>query len=231
MQLSLQSQFRGNVVVIRCSGRIIASDEAHALLLEIEKHTLETKRFVLQLEHVSFLDSGGLGTLVRLVGTLRAARGDLKLCQLSPFLKKVFETTNLSGVFHVYESEKEAIDAFSQRQQHPQASLHPSKRKVLCVESSGDLLAYLSALLKRSGYDVFTTKNLADATTFVNAAKPALVICGPSAQTNGPLFERFRVRHPNLELLLLPLDFQATEACEASLNLLDRIRVLFHPQP
>jgi len=157
--------------------------------------------------------------------------GDLKLCQLSPFLKKVFETTNLSGVFHVYESEKEAIDAFSQRQQHPQASLHPSKRKVLCVESSGDLLAYLSALLKRSGYDVFTTKNLADATTFVNAAKPALVICGPSAQTNGPLFERFRVRHPNLELLLLPLDFQATEACEASLNLLDRIRVLFHPQP
>jgi stage II sporulation protein AA (anti-sigma F factor antagonist) len=231
VQLSLQSQFRGNVVVIRCSGRIIASDEAHALLLEIEKHTLETKRFVLQLEHVSFLDSGGLGTLVRLVGTLRAARGDLKLCQLSPFLKKVFETTNLSGVFHVYESEKEAIDAFSQRQQHPQASLHPSKRKVLCVESSGDLLAYLSALLKRSGYDVFTTKNLADATTFVNAAKPALVICGPSAQTNGPLFERFRVRHPNLELLLLPLDFQATEACEASLNLLDRIRVLFHPQP
>jgi stage II sporulation protein AA (anti-sigma F factor antagonist) len=231
VQLSLQSQFRGNVVVIRCSGRIIASDEAHALLLEIEKHTLETKRFVLQLEHVSFLDSGGLGTLVRLVGTLRAARGDLKLCQLSPFLKKVFETTNLSGVFHVYESEKEAIDAFSQRQQHPQASLHPSKRKVLCVESSGDLLAYLSALLNRSGYDVFTTKNLADATTFVNAAKPALVICGPSAQTNGPLFERFRVRHPNLELLLLPLDFQATEACEASLNLLDRIRVLFHPQP
>jgi stage II sporulation protein AA (anti-sigma F factor antagonist) len=231
VQLSLQSQFRGNVVVIRCSGRVTARDEAHALLLEVEKHTLETKRFVLQLEHVSFLDSGGLGTLVRLVGTLRAARGDLKLCQLSPFLKKVFETTNLSGVFHVYESEKEAIDAFSQRQQHPQASLHPSKRKVLCVESSGDLLAYLSALLNRSGYDVFTTKNLADATTFVNAAKPALVICGPSAQTNGPLFERFRVSHPNLELLLLPLDFQATEACEASLNLLNRIQALFHPQP
>jgi stage II sporulation protein AA (anti-sigma F factor antagonist) len=231
VQLNLQSQFRGDVVVIRCSGRLIASDEARALLLEVEKHTLETKKFVLQLEDVSFLDSGGLGTLVRLVGTLRAARGDLKLCQLSPFLKKVFETTKLTGVFHVYASEKEAIDAFSQRQQDPQASLHPSKPKVLCVESSGDLLAYLSALLKRSGYDVFTTKNLGDATTFVNATKPALVICGPSAQTNGPLFERFRLSHPNAELLLLPLDFHATEASEAGSNLLNRIQALLHPQP
>jgi len=230
VQLNLQSQFRGDVIVIRCSGRIIASDEARALLLEVEKHTLEPKKFVLQLEDVSFLDSGGLGTLVRLVGTLRAARGDLKLCQLSPFLKKVFETTKLSGVFHVYASEKEAIDAFSQRQQHPQASLHPSKPKVLCVESSGDLLAYLSALLKRSGYDVFTAKNLGDATTFVNATKPALVICGPSAQTNGPLFERFRLSHPKVELLLLPRDFQATEASEASLNLLNRIQAQLHPQ-
>jgi anti-anti-sigma factor len=231
VQLSLQSQFRGDVAVIRCSGRITARDEARALLLEVEKHIPETKNFVLRLEEVSFLDSGGLGTLVRLVGTLRAARGDLKLCQLSPFLKKVFETTKLSSVFRVYESEKEAIEAFSQRQQHPQASLHPSKRKVLCVESSGDLLAYLSALLKRSGYDVFTTKNLGDATTFVNATKPALVICGPSAQTNAPVFEKFRLSHPNIELLLLPLDFQAAEACEASLNLLNRIQALFHPQP
>ena len=231
MQLSLQSQFRGDVAVIRCSGRITATDEARALLLEVEKHTLETKNFVLQLEDVSFLDSGGLGTLVRLAGTLRAARGDLKLCRLSPFLKKVFEATKLSDVFRVYESEREAIDAFSKRQQHPQTSLHPSKRKVLCVESSGDLLAYLSALLKRSGYDVFTTKNLGDATTFVNATKPALVICGPSAQTNGPLFERFRVIHPNLELLLLPLDFHATEASEASVHLLNRVQALLHPQP
>jgi anti-anti-sigma factor len=230
VQLNLQSQFRGDVVVIHCSGRIIANDEAHALLLEVEKHTLETKRFVLQLEDVSFLDSGGLGTLVRLVGTLRAAHGDLKLCQLSPFLRKVLETTQLTGVFHVYASEKEAIEAFSQRQQRPQASLHPSKPKVLCIESSGDLLAYLSVLLKRSGYDVFTTKNLGDATTFVNATMPALVICGPSAQTNGPLFERFRLSHPNVELLILPRDFHATEASEAGLNLLNRIQALLNPQ-
>jgi anti-anti-sigma factor len=230
VQLNLQSQFRGDVVVIRCSGRIIASDEARALQLEVEKHALETKKFVLQLEEVSFLDSGALGTLVRLLGTLRAARGDLKLCQLSPFLKKVFEATKLAGVFHAYASEKEAIDAFSKPAHYPQASPHPSAPKVLCVEDSADLLAYLSALLKRSGYDVMTTKSLGDAFTFVRAAKPALIICGPSAQTNASVFEKFRLSHPNVELLLLPLDFHATEAAEAGLNLVHRIQALLNPQ-
>jgi anti-sigma B factor antagonist len=230
VQLNLQSQYRGEVVVIRCSGRITASDEARALQLEVEKHSLETKQFVLQLEDVTFLDSGGLGALVRLVGTLRATRGDLKLCQLSPFLKKVFETTKLAGVFHIYASEKEAIESFAQRRPHSQASPHPSTPKVLCIESSGDLLAYLSALLKRSGYDVMTTKNLGDASTFVKAAKPALIICGPSAQTNASVFEKFRLSHPNVELLLLPLDFHATEATEASVNLVHRIQALLSPQ-
>lgn len=229
MQLNLQSQYRGDVVVIRCNGRITVSDEARALQLEVEKHTLETKQFVLQLEDVTFLDSGGLGALVRLVGTLRAARGDLKLCRLSPFLRKVFETTKLAGVFHIYASEKEAIDSFAQRRPLSQAFPHPSTPKVLCVESSADLLAYLGALLKRSGYDVITTKNLGDASTFVKAAKPALIICGPSAQTNASVFEKFRHSHPNVELLLLPLDFHATEASEAGVNLVQRIQALLSP--
>jgi anti-anti-sigma factor len=230
VQLNLQSQFRGDVVVIRCSGRIIASDEVRALQLEVEKHTLETKKFVLQLEDVTFLDSGGLGTLVRLVGTLRSGRGDLKLCQLSPFLTRVFETTKLAGVFHIYASEKEAIDSFTQRQTHHQTSPHPSTPKVLCIESSADLLAYLSVLLKRSGYDVMTTKNLGDASTFLKAANPALVICGPSAQTNASAFQKFHLSYPNVELLLLPLDFHATEASEASVNLVHRVQALLSPR-
>jgi anti-sigma B factor antagonist len=229
VQLKLESKLRGDVAVIHCTGRITASDEARALQLEVEKHKLETQKFVLQLAEVNFLDSGGLGTLVRLVGSLRAGRGDLKLCQLSPFLKQVFEITKLAGVFHVYDSEKEAIDAFVQRQQHHEVSLHPYKPRVLCVETSGDLLAYLSALLKRSGYDVMTTKNLGDDSTFIKGTKPALIVCGPSAQTNASVFQKFRANHPHVELLLLPQDFHATEASEAGINLVQRIQALLGP--
>jgi anti-anti-sigma factor len=229
MQLNLQHQFCGDVMVIRCSGRIVAGEAAQSLQRECEKHTLETKKFVLQLQEVNFLDSGGLGTLVRILGSLRAHRGDLKLCQLSPFLLKVFATTNLSAIFHTYPSEKEAIDSFSQRQHQPHGLHHPSKPKILCVEDSSDLLAYLSALLKQSGYEVFTAKNLGDATTFMRATKPAMVICGPAAQANRSMLDRFRNAHPNVELFLLSPDFVATDASEASSALVRRIQTLFNP--
>jgi anti-sigma B factor antagonist len=228
MQLSLQHQFCGDVVVIRCSGRIVAGEEAQSLLRECEKHTLETKKFVLQLQEVKFLDSGGLGALVRLLGSLRAHRGDVKLCQLSPFLLKVLSTTNMSAIFHTYASEKEAIEAFSQRQHLPQGPPHPSKPKILCVEDSAELLAYLSALLKQSGFEVFTTKNLGDATTFIRATKPAMVICGPAAQANRSMLDQFKNTHANVELLLLAPDFVATDASEASLSLITQIQTLLN---
>ena len=229
MQLTLQPQYCGDVMVIRCSGRIVAGEEAQFLQRECEKHTLETKKFVLQLQEVNFLDSGGLGMLVRLLGSLRAHRGDLKLCQLSPFLLKVFTTANLSGVFHTYSSEKEAIEAFSQRQYQANGSPHPSKPKILCVEDSSELLAYLSALLKQSGYEVFTTKNLSDASTFMRATQPALVVCGPTAQANRSILDKFRASHPSVEFFLLPHGFVATDASEASLALISRIQTLVNP--
>jgi len=228
MQLELQHRFCGDVVVIRCRGRIVAGEEAQSLLKECEKHTLETKRFVLQLQEVNFLDSGGLGALVRLLGSLRAQRGDLKLCQLSPFLLKVLSTMNLSAIFGIYASEKEAIHAFSQHHHQPHGTPHPSKLKILCVEDSADLLAYLSVLLKQSGYEVYTTRNLGDATTFIRATKPAMVICGPAAQANHSMLDKFRNAHPNVELFLLPPEFVATDASEASLHLVSQIQSLLN---
>ena len=126
MQLTLQSHNVGEVVVVRCRGRIVSGDEVRFLQLELDKLTELTKNVVLQLAEVSYLDSGGLGALVRIFGVLRAAGGDLKLCQLSPFVDQVLQATNLLNVFHPYASEKEAIEAFSARPQSPDEISHRS---------------------------------------------------------------------------------------------------------
>ena len=96
MQLTLQSQAIGDVVVIRCHGRVVSGDEASHLQAEIGRLTALTKSVVLNLADVTYVDSGGLGSLVRIYGVLRAARGDLKICQLSPFVEQVLEATNLT---------------------------------------------------------------------------------------------------------------------------------------
>jgi anti-anti-sigma factor len=66
MQLSLQNQRIGDVVVIRCQGRIVVGAEISSLQLELETLTWVAKKVILQLEEVSYIDSAGLGALVRL---------------------------------------------------------------------------------------------------------------------------------------------------------------------
>ena len=229
MQLTLQSYNAGEVVVIRCRGRIVSGEEARFLRSELEKLTELTKKVVLQLAEVNYVDSGGLGALVRLLGVLRAARGDLKLCELSPFVVQVLQATNLLSVFHPYASEKDAIEAFSARPQAPEERSRASSTRVVCLDTSLDLLAYLKVLLQRSGYEVFTTQYPSDAVAFAMGARSSLVICGPGMRTNETVIEKFRQGAPHARVLHLPSDFSTSEADQAGPDLVNRVRSLLAP--
>ena len=227
MQLSLQSQTRNDVVVIRCKGRIVSGDEARHLQQEIERLTPLTKNVVLQLAEVNYLDSGGLGSLVRIYGVLRAARGDLKLCELSPFVVQVLEATNLLKVLKPFATEAEAVAAFSAKPGSPHEEAAPqSAARVVCIDSSLDVLAYLKLLLQRSGYEVFTTRHLADAAALAIGTKPRVVVCGPGMYGNESVVEKLRHSAPNARLLHLPADFSTSEADQGGRDLVDRVRAL-----
>jgi anti-sigma B factor antagonist len=231
VQLTLQTQNVGNVVVLRCRGRIVSGEEVRFLQLELEKRTELTKNVVLQLAEVTYVDSGGLGALVRIFGVLRADGGDLKLCQLSPFVVQVLQATNLLGVFHPYASEKEAIEAFSARPQPPEKTSHASRTRVVCLDTSLDLLAYLKVLLQRSGYEVFATRYPSDAVALVVGTKPGVVVCGPGMRANESAIEKFRQSAPDVQLLHLPPDFSTSEADQAGSDLVSRLRSLLAPHP
>lgn len=229
MQLTVQSQTLGDVAVVRCRGRIVSGEESRLVQREVEALMRETKNIVLQLAEVNYIDSGGLGALVRLRGMLQAARGDLKLCQLSPFVTQVLQATNLLSVFHSYASEKNAIEAFSARPQIPKEVFDASSNRIVCLDSSLDLLAYLKALLKRSGYQVFTTQYPSDAVTLATGAQSSLVICGPVMQTNEAAIAKFRQNAPKVQILQLPHDFSTSEADRAGPELVNRVRSLLAP--
>ena len=132
MQLKLQNARNGNVAVIRCDGRIVAGDEVVALQVEVEKHTLDTKQVVLNLEQVNFLDSAGLGALVRLTRVLRRQHGDMVLCHLSPFLLRALESTALHRFFQSCPSEMEAVRSFSLRSPVAGAAIPETVARVVC---------------------------------------------------------------------------------------------------
>jgi anti-anti-sigma factor len=224
MFLTLQSQYIQGVAVLRCQGRIVVGKEVGLLQEEVEKHRLETQKYVLQLSEVTYLDSGGLGALVRLVGSLRAHRGDLKLCEVSPFVQNVLKATNLLSIFCVYATEREALASFTQRPAPREGQTWTGHAKVLCVDPSSDLLAYMCAVLKPAGFEVMSARYLADAATLVTGMKPRVVICGPGVQSATPAFEKFRRSNPNIPILQLPSDFHTTEACDAGSDLINRLQ-------
>ena len=226
MQLNLQKEALGEVVLIRCRGRIVVGEEIRSLQEQVEKVPVRGKKVVLELAEVNFIDSAGVGALVRLLGVLRAHGGDLKLCRLSPFVTKVLEVTNLLNVLSCHSTEHEAAQAFYAAPQRLKESFGDAKTKIVCIDDSYDLLAYLKALLTRSGYEVMTTRRPSEALTLVKIICPHLVICGPSMQANKVAMDGLRAGAPDARLLVLPSDFSAADAGDAGTSLVEQVRSL-----
>jgi anti-sigma B factor antagonist len=71
----------------------------------------ETK-FLLNLSSVEFIDSTGLGTLVRLSKRVREAQGKLSLAEPQAKILEMFELTRLNKILPIYKTHEEALEAF-----------------------------------------------------------------------------------------------------------------------
>jgi anti-sigma B factor antagonist len=112
MNLQIESRQVDGVTVVSCTGRIVFGEEATALR-DYLKHSLNSSRsIVLNLAGVSYIDSGGLGTLVGVYSSARSQGADIKLTGLGPRVRDVLQITKLVTVFETYDSEQKAVAAF-----------------------------------------------------------------------------------------------------------------------
>jgi anti-sigma B factor antagonist len=113
MQLKLSKKTVDGILVFECSGRIVFGEESALLRDEVKKAISDgAKRIVLNLGGVSYIDSGGLGTLVALHTTAHMAGGTIKLANLTQRVGDLLQVTKLLTVFEVHNSEYEALEAF-----------------------------------------------------------------------------------------------------------------------
>src|SRR5690349_17047686 len=84
VQLSLQDRQVGYVTVVNCKGRLVSGAEADALLARINELLPMNSRILLHLGEIDYIDSGGLGMLVRCLTRVQNAAGQLSICALSP---------------------------------------------------------------------------------------------------------------------------------------------------
>ena len=221
MQLSLDTRQVGDVTVVRCQGRIVAGSESESLRAHVAWLLHDRRSILLHLGEVGFIDSSGLGTMVRALASARHARGDLKLCDVPAPVRKVLEMTRLNSVFDLYESEETAVTAFYRNSSVTESRV-PSGRSVLCLDSNIDVLAYLRELLHRAGYDVQTTNRVNDALLLMRVSRFDLLLVGPD-KVGSSASSSFRDACRNIPVIELDKNFSTTDAGAAGGELLEMI--------
>jgi anti-sigma B factor antagonist len=71
------------------------------------------RRLVLNLEAVPYIDSAGLGEIVRTYTTVSRQGGKLKLLNLTKRIQDLLAITKLLTVFETFDNEQEAVASFA----------------------------------------------------------------------------------------------------------------------
>jgi anti-sigma B factor antagonist len=98
--LTLDIDRDANPVVVRCSGRLVAGVN-NSLYIKVSELIPHSSRIVLDLTGLTFMDSTGLGTLVRLYVAARSAGCSLELINLGKRIRELLGIANLLSVFTI----------------------------------------------------------------------------------------------------------------------------------
>jgi anti-sigma B factor antagonist len=103
----------GDVTIVDFNGRL-AAGVSDTVLPKIIGDILDegSKKILLNLSDMDYIDSNGLGELVQVFREAQRKDASLRLLKPQDRVAKTLRLTNLLPMFAVYDSEREALDAF-----------------------------------------------------------------------------------------------------------------------
>jgi anti-sigma B factor antagonist len=105
---------RGGVTVIGLSGRIILG-EGRTTLRDAIRQALDRGRnkIVLNFAEVKYIDSSGLGEVVRALASVRSSGGQLKLSSVQAFTRGLLQVTRIDTILEIFPDDESAIKSFA----------------------------------------------------------------------------------------------------------------------
>jgi anti-anti-sigma factor len=228
LRLTLETRDVGRVTIVRCKGRIVAGGETEALRAHVTHLLRDRRSIVLHLGDVVFIDSSGLGTMVRTLTSTRQVHGDLKLCGVPEHIRKVLLLSHLTKLFDSHESEEHAVAAFYRKPLQAEQPVSVG-RSVLCIDRNADVVTYIRELLHRAGYDVHTSNNLRDGLLLMRVTRFDLLLVGAGVAAAPATEKSFRDACAAVPLIELGSEFSTLEAGEAATALLEKIAAQLQP--
>ena len=99
MALKMETDISGDVVILRCAGRLVFGDETAAFRERVKNILLGSRQIVVNLSRIDYIDSGGLGTLVGVLASTRSRHGEIKLVRPNQRVADLLQRTRLNPVF------------------------------------------------------------------------------------------------------------------------------------
>lgn len=105
----------GDVVVIDVKGHMTLAEPESLLFGHVSRLAKDEgrRKFVVNLRHLAFIDSVGIGEIVRSYTHLASHGGALRLAEVGPRVSEVLEVTHLDSIIRMFKSEEAAIRSFA----------------------------------------------------------------------------------------------------------------------
>ena len=112
--MTITERKSGDVTILDVEGKILLGEGDVQLKRKIDEliERNETK-LLLNLANVPYMDSGGLGEIVRSYTTVKRAGGDLKLLNATKRISDLLTITKLITVFEIFEEEAAAVKSYA----------------------------------------------------------------------------------------------------------------------
>lgn len=109
----LKHKLNGSVLVVYLEGRLDVSvanevEEELSSLIDTQGH----KNVLLNMADVDYMSSSGFRACISTLRKLNAKEGSLKISNIKPAVKRIFDVIELTSLFDIFETEEEALKSF-----------------------------------------------------------------------------------------------------------------------
>ena len=110
--MELSTEKIGEVIVVSLLTEVLDAGNADEFKTGFASIAEESKKIVLELSRVNFIDSSGCGSLLSCHRQIKSLGGDLKICGMQETVRMVFELVRMDRIIDLFDSKEEAVKAF-----------------------------------------------------------------------------------------------------------------------
>jgi anti-sigma B factor antagonist len=111
--MKFKDKIEDGIGILTLKGKLMGYPETDELHDEMKSFLgQKVYKIVIDLNGVSWINSMGIGALMRCLTTIRNAEGDLRLARMGEKARSVFVISQLISIYKIFETVEEAIESF-----------------------------------------------------------------------------------------------------------------------